>query len=107
MPRTILKGLHAYLPQLQSVKAKLKVRAAKDAALAPHLTECKSMIEGLEAFLDSSASAVAEAEELGVDHEPASDFAQAEERIIGLTAQADHHKGGAAGAKARLQSLLS
>ena len=101
-----MKQLQPYAPTLQTIYARIKVKAVKEGALyGKYEIELKSMIEALDTFCVNCTIAVAEAEELKADDPEDEPLNATKLKLEAMTTTAEHHLGGAKGAKTRFSNL--
>ena len=104
--RSILKRLQPNAPALQAVYARIKVKAVKEGALySKYEKELKTMIDPLDLFIINCTIAVAEADEIKPDAADDEPMKVLKVKLEGLTSTAEHHLGGAKGAKTRYSNL--
>ena len=101
-----MKQLQPYVPALQGIYARIKVKAVKEGALySKYETELKTMMDALDLFIINCTIAVAEADEIKADAADDEPMKALKVKLEGMTATAEHHAGGAKGAKARYSNL--
>lgn len=100
-----MKQLSPLPVQLQNIKAKLAVKAAKEKLYEKYTCEVQNMLEALNKFVFDFGEAVARAEAM----EPETDekaLKDADRELSSLCTQADHHLGGAKAAIGRFKGIV-
>ena len=95
-----MKQLQPNAPALQAVYDRIKVKAVNEGALyTKYERELKTMVEGLDSFIINGTVAVAEADAIKADAADDEPMKTLKVKLVGMTTNAEHHLGGAKGAK--------